>query len=204
MIRSYILGKGRLGKCLDLRGDVMKKLIIAVVAMFATGCATIVNDPNIPLTVSFSDGSGGKCTFKNKRGTWSSEIPATNVMIRRSDDALNYDCATADGRQAEGSIASEMEGGKMAASVIFWDLGITDSITDKHRTYQGNVVIPVPPKEDAGNDDVTSLSDAGGTDTVGAGDDVYTKLEKLSDLKDRGIISEEEFDAEKKKLLDKN
>ena len=32
----------------------------------------------------------------------------------------------------------------MAASVIFWDFGITDSITDMHRTYQGNVVIPVP------------------------------------------------------------
>jgi hypothetical protein len=37
-----------------------------------------------------------------------------------------------------------MEGGKMAASIIFWDLGITDAITDKHRTYQGNVIIPVP------------------------------------------------------------
>ena len=32
----------------------------------------------------------------------------------------------------------------MAASVIFWDFGITDSITDMHRTYQGNIVIPVP------------------------------------------------------------
>ena len=36
-----------------------------------------------------------------------------------------------------------MEGGKLAASVVFWDLGITDAITDKHRTYQGNIVIPV-------------------------------------------------------------
>jgi hypothetical protein len=31
----------------------------------------------------------------------------------------------------------------MTASVIFWDLGKTDTITDKHRTYQGSVVIPV-------------------------------------------------------------
>lgn len=34
----------------------------------------------------------------------------------------------------------------MAASVIFWDFGITDAITDKHRTYQGNVVISIQPK----------------------------------------------------------
>jgi hypothetical protein len=64
-------------------------------------------------------------------------------MIRRSDDVLNYDCKTEDGRESNGSIRSEMEGGKLAASVVFFDLGITDAITDKHRTYQGNIVIPV-------------------------------------------------------------
>ena len=113
----------------------------AVLAL--SGCATMVNDPNIPLEVRFSDGSSGQCNFKNKRGTWSSEIPTTVVMIRRSDDDLVYDCSTADGRKATGSLQSEVEGGKMAASVVFWDLGITDAITDKHRSYQRNVVIPV-------------------------------------------------------------
>jgi hypothetical protein len=68
-------------------------------------------------------------------------------MIRRSDDALMYDCGTVDGRKANGSLRSEIEGEKMAASVMFWDLGITDAITDKHRTYQGNVVIAVPKKQ---------------------------------------------------------
>jgi len=110
------------------------------------GCATIVNDSRIPLTFSFSDGSSGECTFRNKRGVWSSRIPAQAVLIRRSDDPLLYDCTTEDGKMAEGSIRSEMEGGKLAASVVFWDFGITDSITDKHRTYQGNVVIPVTEK----------------------------------------------------------
>lgn len=169
--------------------------VVFASAVFAvTGCATIVNDPMIPLAVNFSDGSAGKCDFKNKRGAWSSEIPTTNVMIRRSDDALVYDCTTEDGREATGSIRSEVEGEKMAASVIFWDLGITDAITDKHRTYQGNVIIPVPPREDAGDD----------TGSADEPDDVYTKLEKLNDLKDRGIITEEEFAAEKKELLVSN
>lgn len=116
------------------------------VAALLSGCATIVNDPNIPLAVSFSDGSAGKCNFRNKRGAWSSDIPTTTLMVRRSDDGLVYDCSTADGRKASGSIRSEVEGEKMAASVIFWDLGITDAITDKHRTYQGNVVIPIEPR----------------------------------------------------------
>ena len=64
-------------------------------------------------------------------------------MIRRSDDALRYDCTTDEGKKGYGSIPSSMEGGKMAASVFFWDLGITDSITDKHRTYPPSYVIPV-------------------------------------------------------------
>lgn len=64
-------------------------------------------------------------------------------MIRRSDDSLIYNCETEDGRRSNGSIISEIESGKLAASIIFWDLGITDAITDKHRTYQGNIVIPV-------------------------------------------------------------
>lgn len=120
------------------------KLVFAMTAIFAlSGCATIVNDSHIPLTISFSDGSSGECNFKNKRGAWSSQIPTTNVLIRRSDDALEYDCTTKQGRKATGLIRSEMEGGKFAASVVFWDLGITDAITDKHRTYQGNIVIPV-------------------------------------------------------------
>ena len=120
------------------------KYLVASLVLLMSGCATIVNDPNIPLVVSFSDGSSGECTFKNKRGVWKSEIPTTAVYIRRSDDALVYECSTKDGREVTGSIRSEVEGEKMAASIIFWDLGITDAITDKHRTYQGNVVIPVP------------------------------------------------------------
>jgi hypothetical protein len=120
------------------------KLVFAMTAILAlSGCATIVNDSHIPLTVSFSDGSSGECTFKNKRGVWPCKIPSTNVMIRRSDDALVYECTTEDGREATGLIRSEMEGAKLAASVVFFDLGITDAITDKHRIYQGNIVIPI-------------------------------------------------------------
>ncbi len=120
-------------------------------------------------------------------------------MIRRSDDALVYDCTTEDGREASGSIRSEVEGEKMAASVIFWDLGITDAITDKHRTYQGSVTIQVPPKVEVA-DEAGNAEEPGGDEP----EDVYTKLDKLNDLKERGIITEEEFETEKKKLLESN
>ena len=130
--------------------SLMKKVVVAASAVcLLSGCATIVNDSHIPLVVSFSDGSKGQCTFKNKRGTWSTEIPTTGVLIRRSDDALFYDCFTENDMASSGTVRSEMEGEKLAASVVFIDLGITDAITDMHRTYQGNIVLPVMTKEAA-------------------------------------------------------
>jgi hypothetical protein len=122
-------------------------ILASLAVWLVSGCASIVNDSHIPVAVSFSDGSSGNCTFSNKRGTWMSEIPTEGVMIRRSDDALDYDCETKDGSKVTGSIRSEVEGEKIGASVLFLDFGITDAITDKHRTYQGYVVIPVTKNE---------------------------------------------------------
>jgi len=124
----------------------MRKSIVFGSILYVSGCASIVNDANIPLTFSFSDGTEGKCILDNKRGRWEVDLPGT-AMIRRSDDALKYNCETEDGRKSIGSIASQMDAAKFGASVIFIDLGITDAITDKHRDYQRNVVIPVKGKK---------------------------------------------------------
>ena len=123
--------------------SIMFKTLASIsILVFLTSCATIVNDANVPVTLSFSDGSSGTCDLSNKRAQYKVDVPGTN-QIRRSDDALKFNCKTAEGKTAFGSIPSEMEGGKLAGSVVFFDLGITDSITDKHRTYTPNFTIPV-------------------------------------------------------------
>jgi len=61
----------------------MRNLLIILISIFTlTSCATIVNDPNVPVALSFSDGSDGECRLSNKRGAWSGKIPQT-FMIRR-------------------------------------------------------------------------------------------------------------------------
>jgi len=120
----------------------MNKLTSIILLIFLTSCASIVNDAEVPVTLSFSDGSSGSCKLSNKRAQYQMDIPGTQ-MVRRSDDALKFDCTTKDGKTAFGSIPSEIEGEKLAGSVVFFDLGITDSITDKHRTYTPNFTIPV-------------------------------------------------------------
>ncbi len=119
----------------------MKKLLIVVLAASTVGCATLTEDAMTPVTFTFSDGSDGKCNLNNKRGAWSCPVPST-VSVRKSDDVLKYDCETEDGRKAFGSIPSHM-GGKIVASAVFLDFGITDAITDKHREYPVSFVIPI-------------------------------------------------------------
>ena len=119
-----------------------KNLTLIFLSITLVSCATIVNDAHIPVTLSFSDASTGECKLSNKRQSLSGEVPAT-FMVRRSDDALRVDCRTKSGKKGFVSIPSTLEGGKLAGSVVFFDLGITDSITDKHRIYPSSFVVPV-------------------------------------------------------------
>jgi len=123
----------------------MERIFLVITLFFLASCATIVNDAMVPVTLSFSDGSEGECVLRNKRGTWQVDIPST-PYVRRSDDALSLDCETSDGRRAVGSIESTM-GAEIVASAVFFDLGITDAITDKHRNYASSYVVAVKPKE---------------------------------------------------------
>ena len=133
------------------------KLFVTLLFASAAGCATLTSDANVPVALSFSDGSEGDCRLQNKRGVWEVSLPST-PMIRRSDDLLVYTCKTVDGRVANGSIASTV-GAKIVASAVFIDFGITDAITDKHREYPASYVIPIKASRVNANDGTDSVPD---------------------------------------------
>ena len=81
----------------------MKNLLILLLSFVFFGCATITNDPNVPVALSFSNGSSGNCSLTNKRGSWQQDMPGT-ASIRRSDDNLQYNCVTDEGKTAIGSL----------------------------------------------------------------------------------------------------
>jgi hypothetical protein len=126
----------------------LKYSLVFGLTLMGFGCATITNDAYVPVALSFSDGSSGMCNLTNKRMAIQSGIPGS-PMIRRSDDALRYDCTSDDGRKAFGSINSSIDAAKAGASVVFFDLGITDAITDKGRDYPTGFVIPLKKKQDS-------------------------------------------------------
>ena len=115
--------------------------IAITAAILLAGCATLTNDENVPIAVSFSNGDNGSCDFRNKRQTQQASIPSV-IQVRRSDDSLQYDCMTSRSAVAVGEIPSTI-GGKIVASAVFLDFGIVDSVTDMHREYPASYVIPV-------------------------------------------------------------
>ena len=118
-----------------------KYIVIGMCGLALSSCASITNDAFVPMAISFSDGSSGSCQITNKRMSIEAPIPSA-PMIRRSDDNLQLNCKTDDGRTAIASVPSSM-GGKIVASAVFLDFGIVDSITDKHREYPASYVVPV-------------------------------------------------------------
>ena len=118
-----------------------KYMIAAMCGLALSSCASITNDAFVPMAISFSDGSSGTCQITNKRMSIEAPIPSA-PMIRRSDDNLQLNCKTDDGRTAIASVPSSM-GGKIVASAVFLDFGITDAITDKHREYPASYVVPI-------------------------------------------------------------
>lgn len=105
------------------------------------GCASITNDPHQEINFKGPGckGKGVICTASNKRGLWKFKLPNTQ-LVRRSDDVLKIECRDRDGNEYQEAVPSRM-GAKIVASAAFLDLGIVDSITDKHREYPSSIVI---------------------------------------------------------------
>lgn len=124
----------------------MKKGLMVIGLFFAiagSGCSTLVNESHLPINLSFSDNSAGECSLRNKRESYKVQIPSS-ALVRRSDDPLVYECTTEDGREAYGSILSDI-GQTMAGNIILGGgIGaIIDANNDMHREYPSSFVIPV-------------------------------------------------------------
>lgn len=110
------------------------------IAIVLGGCATLVNDPMMPMTLSFSDSSEGECSLENKRGYWVAKMPSV-VHIRRSDDALKLVCKTLDGR----SVAARIPPLGFSLPSFLLSDGAVDSITDMDREYPDSYVVSITP-----------------------------------------------------------
>ena len=120
----------------------MAKQWIGMLCVVATsGCATLTSDshPQMSFNVAGCEPFSLQCDARNKRESYTFSPPA-KLGVRRSDDALHITCTDKAGRRFTESVTSTVSG-KIVASAVFLDLGITDAITDMHREYPQSVTI---------------------------------------------------------------
>lgn len=95
--------------------------LFAVAASLLAGCATVTESTQQEIEVRSVLGhrevSGVGCVLSNKNGRWFVTTPG-RVSVRKSDDALNFDCA----RQGVGSsveaVASQYGVNKMIGNAV--------------------------------------------------------------------------------------
>ena len=58
----------------------MRYAVLIITGLMFSSCATIVNDANVPVSLSFSDGSSGTCQLSNKRVSLSVKIPGQPLI----------------------------------------------------------------------------------------------------------------------------
>lgn len=98
----------------------------------------------MPLSISFSDGSIGKCRLSNASEDYEVLVPSKQ-MVRRSKSDLNYQCTNKNKDVVVGIIPSSIETEKIAANILFLNVGVLiDAVTEKARTYPTENVIQSP------------------------------------------------------------
>lgn len=138
-----------------------------------------------------------KCfTSKTFISTWgNSKETAINVILEKNDDVLTIHCGFTGNKgvlSAQGVFGMVMTGGVSlvgnAASAIK-DGKLVDSTLNHIDELLNNVF----------KDSVPSIQQV----VIDNSNDIPSQIEKLANLKEKGILSEEEFTAKKKELLDK-
>ena len=163
-------------------------IILLIVLVLLNGCASITESKNQSMSVSTGDITGAMCTLSNSKGSYYVNSTPGSVMVRNACDQLTVTC-TKEGyvpaNPAAGSVqdvAKDMAWGNIVFGGI---IGIAvDRSTGAGCTYpQQNIIFPM--KKASAGDVITDIQ----------------KLKELKELLDAGIITEEEFEMAKNKVL---
>ena len=166
------------------------KLKHLILFIFLTSCASTMSGNNQPITIA-SNVSGANCILQNEKGSWSLQTPGS-VVVTNSRENLSVRCEKNGYQSAVVSIPSKHKDSATWGNVVLGGgIGyIWDRKTGAAFIYPSTINMNLIKDTSSATPKVT-LS---GSDTV-------TQLKELSELYNSGILSKEEFDKAKKKLL---
>jgi len=183
--------------------------------MLSTGCATIVSKSTYPVMLN-SNPSGASVTIKNKSGVAVQNVttPAT-VMLKAGDgffSKANYTLEfEKDGYSPYTTMLTASMDGWYIGNLVFggligflivdpatgamWKLDpiVYGNLAEKPSVMKSEANIERP--EEADTAAVTKVASV-------STDDVATQLKKLKELKDSGLLTEDEYETRRKALVD--
>jgi uncharacterized protein YceK len=85
-------------------------LLVFFAALETTGCASIVNGQNQPVSVSTGTVKGATCSLENNKGTWFVPYTPGSVTVHRSYNDLHVSCEKKGFLKSEKNVASATKG----------------------------------------------------------------------------------------------
>ncbi len=99
---------------MQLSSSKVTKLMIMVQAslfvVLTSGCASIVNGQNKPVSVTTGDVQGATCALQNNKGKWFVSSTPGSVTVRRSYQDLTVDCEKKGYIPTDQKVASKTKG----------------------------------------------------------------------------------------------
>jgi hypothetical protein len=85
-------------------------VLISLFGTIASGCASIVNGQNQPVSIKTTPADGAKCALENNKGKW--YVPATpgSTTVHRSFNDLNVVCEKSGYKTTAKKISSSTKG----------------------------------------------------------------------------------------------
>lgn len=163
---------------------------VLIIFSFAllTNCASITESKDQSMSVNTGDVVGAMCTLSNSKGSYYVNSTPGSVMVRNACDQLTVTCTKkgyVPANPGAGSIQDKSKGMAWGNVIFGGIIGIAvDRSTGAGCTYpQQNITFPL--KKASAESGETNIK----------------QLKDLKELLDSGVITQDEFDKAKKKLL---
>lgn len=119
-------------------------VVIALAAVTLTGCASIVNGTNQPVSVETGRVKGATCVLENNKGKWYVNSTPGSVTVHRSFNDLKVNCEKPGYKPASKSIASNTKAMVFGNAVFGGVIGAgVDVANGSAYDYPTNINVPM-------------------------------------------------------------
>lgn len=181
---------------------VLRNALVLCLLFMVTGCATILAGRTQNISIDSSP-QGARCELKREgRVIGTVEKTPGAIMVSKTKDDIDVKCAL-EGYEASTQFADSGTEGATYGNILLGGLigwGV-DSAAGADNKYPEAISVALAPSITPKTESPKASLDPAAIATTNPRSDLVDKITALKDLKDKGLLSQDEFESEKKELL---